>query len=191
MAFCHTAPGSEPLQRRTLVEASLTPLLAAVALGHASFPVQTCRSPERVQRASLAIGLAGHHGRAFQPVSVYERSLVTQCKLNPLLRMRQTEHVGLEQYACRSSRIPISVPCVEMANCHSLQISCALPHLSTGRLHSCRIVGLLHVLKPESVEDGSTVRRPRQLHRLRAVCVPTIRVRLVLICCALVSAKPV
>jgi len=46
MAFCHTAPGSKPLQRRTPAEASLAPVPAAVALGHASLPVHTCKSRE-------------------------------------------------------------------------------------------------------------------------------------------------
>ncbi len=47
MAVCHTAPGSEPLQRQTLAEASLRPPPTAAVLGQASLPAHTCSSPER------------------------------------------------------------------------------------------------------------------------------------------------
>ena len=47
MAFCHTAPGTEPLHRRTLAEASLRPPPAGAALGQASLPAHTCSTPER------------------------------------------------------------------------------------------------------------------------------------------------
>ena len=45
IALFHTAPCSEPRQRRILASASLVPAPAAVALGHPSVPVHTCSSP--------------------------------------------------------------------------------------------------------------------------------------------------
>ncbi len=178
MAFCHTAPGSKPLQRRTFAEASLAPLPAAVALGHASVPVHTCKSTEHSHHASRLTCRLDTRGINASRVSA-SKPHASAAFWSQSAKLRQ-------DCACRIQNI-FRVPIRLLQQSHSYGLAHVhgddeaataageaghSTHLSTGRLCQCRIVALLHVLEPECIENRSAVRRPQQLYCFRAICNP-------------------